>query len=135
VAKVEVTPPTAGSDHASVLIASVDLGPEHLDGPGVIRRWRYNRVDVGNLDNAIRNENWEIILTGVGLHLATNLFTDKLVSIFKAKIHFSEKSIKSKDRPWFSADTKSAINKRDKLHKKYVRINNPENKRIYQLNL
>jgi membrane peptidoglycan carboxypeptidase len=59
--------------------------------------------------------------------IATRAFTEHLFHIFQSNIPHRDKVIKPKDMPWFNKNIKTAINKRDKLYKKFVTNNNVEN--------
>lgn len=124
--------PILGSDH-SKLIVSVGLDiPE--DQPVTRRVWNYNITNTNALERAISNHDWQSILRLDDVNLMASTFTDQLFGIFETHIPHQERLARKNDNPWFHDRIKTAINKRDKLYRKYVKKNNITNYRQFKAN-
>jgi hypothetical protein len=129
--EAEVKAPIFGSDHCKI-IAKVDF-MNMVERPVNRRVWKYHLTNTEALNLAIRNYDWDSILSIDDANIMATTFSNNLFEIFNSFIPHYDKVLKSNDGPWFHQRIKTAINKRDKLYKIYVKTNNIANHRHFKV--
>ena len=78
--------------------------------------WDYRRMDADKLTRLLMDTDWDSILD-CDLDEATNNFTKALIVAAQASIPIRTISSKADNKPWFTAELKREIRKRERLYK------------------
>ena len=89
-----------------------------------IQIWDYGRTDVDKLTRLLMDIDWDNLLD-CDLDKATENFTEALMTAAKASIPQKCFSTNSKNKPWFNAELKRQIRKRERLFKMAKRRDTP----------
>lgn len=128
----EVLPPVGGSDHcATLLIFDLDtLVPGTASNK---KTWKYSDCDINVLNTSIAEVDWLGLFAENNVNTITLEFCSTLLNVFSQCIPTKIRKIKKKDMPWMTEEIRRALNKRDKLYKKFMRDNTEVNKNLYNL--
>ena len=83
--------------------------------------WDYSKADTNKIRDVIYGIDWSSLFSGLGSNGMVDIFTDTLFSVFSS--HIPNKVIKcnDKDPPWITHELKTAIKRKHRVYRKYVR--------------
>ena len=94
--------------------------------------WHFNRAQVNLIQRSIRGFDWKKAFNNLSVNEQVEVFTNTLLNIFKNFIPHELVKVKPKDPPWMSNLIKSALRRKNRLHRKHAsgRGGNDINKKL-----
>ena len=83
--------------------------------------WDYGKVNTCAIKDLLNDINWESKFDGLGSEEMADIFTDNLLSTLSANIPNREIKCNDKDPPWVTPALKTAIKRKHRLHRNFVR--------------
>ena len=83
--------------------------------------WHYSRANVQSILNSINSVNWVSKLNPLGPSELVDYFATTLYKIISLYIPNESIMITDKDPPWLTHELKTAIKRKHRVYKKYVR--------------
>ena len=116
----EVTPPFSSIDHQPLLI-TLTLQTSHENQQPTIKIWDYKSTDIEGLTRTLSAINWSEI-TDKDIDEAVELLSSTIITA--ANQHIPTKLVRVRnDKPWFSAELRREMRKRDRLFRQARRRN------------
>ena len=83
--------------------------------------WDYGKANACAIKDLLNDINWESKFDGLGSEEMADIFTDNLLSTLSANIPNREIKCNDKDPPWVTPALKTAIKRKHRLHRNFVR--------------
>ena len=112
---VEILPPFC-SDHSVPCAVLKQLVHRQSSFQRLI--FNYDQLDQEKFVELLGNENWNEILTNNPIDDASNIFTDKFMSLAKQCMPSKLVTIRPRDAPWFNTELKQLIKKEEQSTQK-----------------
>ena len=116
--------PVSSNDHctigANLLFRKRKARPYHRI------MWDFKNANFERYRHEIASCNWNNCFANENIDQATEMFTDKLLSIAKIAIPFKDVLVWPYDKPWFNANLRRLCKNKNRLHKKAKQCNSPE---------
>ena len=93
----------------------------------------YNNADFEDLNNKIRQYNWDDVINDtLSVDETFNKFTEVYINLCKSCIPRKKVLIRPSDRPWFTSELRHNIRVRDRLRRKALKSNNDRDQARYK---
>ena len=121
----EVTPPISLSDHSCTLV-TLDVSTIPTDSVSDKYRyertfWKFGQTDLNLLNDAVRNNDWDAILSFDDIDEMACSFVNSVYSVLCNYIPHVKRIVRANDMPWFDFKVRRAINFRNKCYRKMVK--------------
>ena len=88
------------------------------DSPGI---WDYSKANVPEIRRCVNDTDWQDLLNGLNPGDMAAKFTEISLKILSPHIPNKNIKINDKDAPWITPELKSAIKRKHRMFRKYVR--------------
>ena len=120
VMKSDVFPSIHQNCHRQIVFAKVNLNifypPPYTRGT-----WDYGKANLGAINNAIVNFDWEKAFSNVNVQAQVKLFNETLTNIFMNFVPNKRITVDDKDPPWVTENTKKLLKDKSKLYAQYIK--------------